>query len=512
MAFEQLSMTFSSDAPAMPVPQATRVLTARNSALVEAGSHTRRTIGWRASTTSANTAILGTLTTLRDRSRAATRNDGWAKSAIDKLVSNIIGTGIKPMSTVADPTLRDAIHALWLSWTDHADADGLLDVYGQQAQAVRTWLEGGEAFGRLRDRLPGDGLPVPLQVQLLEPELCPHMHTDWSQRVRAGFQFDGVGRRIGYYFHPSRPEHDDFDASQLRLVPATRVLHMYDPLRPGQLRGYPLLTQALIALHELSKFSDAVLLRQELANMFLAFITRPQGTSETSAIHPLTGQPVTTFDGDSVLQFEPATMQELAEGEDVKFSDPPKAEGYGEFMRQVLFEIAAATGVPYEVLTGDMRNVNDRTVRVILNEFRRKLQAWQHQVVVHQWCRPIWNAWMDRAFLAGALPLPSSYAIDPSPFRACKWVPQGWPYIHPVQDVQAAVAKIRGGLGSRAAAVSELGEDVEVIDAEQADDNARADEKGLKYDSDGRTALASSGTAPTPEPETPETQPAGAAA
>lgn len=511
MTSAQLALTFATDTPPVPATPS-RAMTARNSAVVDAGSHTRRTIGWRAPTTSSNQAILGTLTTLRDRSRAATRNDGFAKSAIDKLVSNIIGTGIKPMSTVADPDLRNAIHALWLQWTDHADADGLLDVYGQQAQAVRTWLEGGEAFGRLRDRLPNDGLPVPLQVQLLEPELCPHTHTLPSQRVRAGFQFDALGRRVGYYFHPSRPEQDDYDASQLRLIAATRVLHMYDPLRPGQLRGYPLLTQALIALHELAKYTDAVLVKQELANMFVGFIKRqPSVGGESSTIDPLTGLPVSTVNGQNVLQWEPGTLQELAEGEEMQFSEPPESTGYADFVRQVLFEIAAATGVPYEVLTGDMRGVNDRTVRVILNEFRRKLQTWQHQVVVHQWCRPIWNAWMDRAFLSGALPLPSSYAINPAEFRACKWVPQGWPYIHPVQDVQAAVSKIRGGLGSRAAAVSELGEDVEVIDAEQQADNARADEMGLKHDSDGRAAATSPGTAPT-DPEPPEPQPAGAAA
>lgn len=504
----QLAIQFARDAP--PTPKS-RVITALNSSLVDAGSHTRRTIGWRAPTTSANQAILGTLTTLRDRSRAATRNNGFAKSAIDKLVSNIIGTGIKPMSTVSDPVLRNAIHALWLRWTSKAGADGE-DFYEQQTLAVRTWLEGGEAFGRLRERLPADGLPVSLQVQLLEPELCPHTHTDLTQRVRAGIQFNGVGQRVAYHFHPSRPEQDDFDATQLRQVAASSVMHVYDPLRPGQLRGYPLLTQALIALHELGKLTDAVLTRQGLANMFMGFIKRPNGTAETAAIHPLTGQPVSTVDGDSVLQFEPGLLQELGEGEEVQFSDPPEAQGYADFVRQVLFEIAAATSVPYEVLTGDMRGVNDRTVRVILNEFRRKLQAWQHQVVVHRWCEPIWNAWLDRAWLTDALPLPASYAIDPEPFRACKWVPQGWPYIHPVQDVQAAKDKIRAGLGSRAAAVSELGEDVEVIDAEQAADNQRADELGLKHDSDGRTSPTASTTAPQPDPESPDPQPAGAAA
>lgn len=483
--------------PSRPMP------TAQNSALFDAAGQSRRTVGWHAPTSSANQA-LGNLVTLRDRSRALARNDGYAKSALDKLVSNIVGTGIKPMSTAADPTFRKLVHQRWLEWTDVSDADGLLDFYGQQTQAVRTWLEGGEAFGRLRMRMPGDGLPVPLQVQLLEPELVPHTHNSHVDRIRAGIEFSPIGQRVAYWFHPSRPEHDDYDRADLRRVPAELVMHMYDPLRPGQLRGIPLLTQALIALHEMGKFSDAVLLRQQLANMFMGFITRAPGAGESSTIDPLTGQAPQTVDGKQVLNFEPGLLQELGEGEDLKFSDPPKPDGYADFMRQVLFEVSAATSVPYEVLTGDMRGVNDRTVRVILNEFRRRLQQWQHQIVVFQWCRPIWRAWMDRAFLSGALPIPADYATNPEPYLAVKWVPQGWPYIHPVQDVQAGKEAVRSGFKSRAAVVSEAGEDVESIDAEQAADNARADGLGLKYDSDGRSSTSAAPAVPTPANDDPE--------
>ena len=55
-----------------------------------------------------------------------------------------------------------------------SDADGLLDFYGQQAQAGRTGREGGECFGRLRDRRVEDGLTVPLQVQVdMQPPMQP---------------------------------------------------------------------------------------------------------------------------------------------------------------------------------------------------------------------------------------------------------------------------------------------------------------------------------------------------
>src|SRR5262245_13938782 len=93
----------------------------------EGGAHTKRTMTWRAPTIGANAGVLSNLTTLRDRSRQATRNNGYAKGAIEKKVSNIIGTGIKPLSQAADPEFRQALQALWLTWTDESDADGVLD-------------------------------------------------------------------------------------------------------------------------------------------------------------------------------------------------------------------------------------------------------------------------------------------------------------------------------------------------------------------------------------------------
>lgn len=457
----------------------------------EAGSiGTRRTALWRSPTSTANSGVLANLTTLRDRSRNAARNDGYAKGALDKLVTNIMGTGIKPLSMATDPAFRVQVQALWTRWTDESDADGLLDWYGQVAQAVRVWLEAGEGFVRLRPRLASDGLSVPLQMQVLEPELCPHTHNVFSatQKIRAGIEINALGRRTAYWFHPSRPEYDDFDASQLRRIPAENVVHLFEPLRAGQLRGVPQLTQALIRLYGLDKYDDAALTRQELANMFMMFHKRsgPVGASETT--HPLTGQPIQTVNDTPLLEMYPGITQELEPGEDVDFSDPPEVRGYPEFMRQQLLGVSAATGVPYEVLTGDMSRVNDRTVRVILHEFRRRVQAWQHHIVVYQLCRVVWRAWMDRVFLSGALPIPIAYVENPEPWAAVRWVPQGWPYIHPVQDVEANEKAVRDGFRSRSAVVGEQGDDAEVIDAEQAADNARADKLGLRYDSDGRNA------------------------
>lgn len=462
-------------------------------ALYEAAGTGRRTKGWYAPTVGPNTALYGAQS-LRDRSRAARRNDTWAKSGIHGLVSEIIGTGIKPQSQCSKPKFRKAVEALWLRWTDEADADGMLDFYGQQMLAAQTWLESGEAFVRLRVRRPTDNLSVPLQLQILEPEFCPDRYDVPASNadVRAGVEFNAIGQRTAYWMYRSHPgDLAWIDVGSLHRVDAGQIAHLYLPLRPGQIRGEAHLSQVLLRLQNLDKFDDATLLRQQLANLFAGYITRPETDEDGGvAIDPITGQTYTS-DGQNIPQIglEPGLMMEVdTPGAKIEWSDPPDAgPNYPSYVKQQLMAIAAGMEIPYEMLTGDLSSVNDRTVRVILSKFRRRVQQWQHHVMVYQLCRRVWLAWLDQAVLSGAIKAPG-YA-DPEKrrdYQAVKWIPQGWAYINPVQDVQAQREAVRAGFKSRSEVVSENGYDAEAIDAEIAADNARADDLGLIYDSDAR--------------------------
>ena len=460
-----------------------------NSAYTAAGMG-RRTKGWHAPARSPHTALTSDLTKLINRSRAAIRNDPWASSGLEKLVSNVIGRGITPKSLVSDDSLREELQALFLQWSDESDADGLLSFTGQQSLITRAMFEGGECFVRLRPRRLEDGLSVPLQLQVLESEFVPVSYNETlpnGNEVKAGIEFNKLGKRVAYYFHRQHPAEFAFDSTKLVRVSAENVLHVFEALRPGQLRGQPLLTQVLVRLYHLDKFDDATLLRQEIANLFTGFIKKP--SPEQDPIDPLTGKPlVFGADGLPMVAMEPGTMQELAPGEEVEFNSPPgTAADYPNFMKQQIMAIAAGMGLPYELLSGDMAGVSDRALRLILNEFRRRIQQIQHNQIIFQFCRPVWNRWLDMAVLNGAISIPN-YSSQQSSYRRVKWIAHGWPYMHPVQDMQAQKMAVRSGFKSRSEVVSEQGYDSEQIDAEISADNRRADGLDLKYDSDSRAS------------------------
>ena len=102
---------------------------------------------------------------------------------------------------------------------------------------------------------------------------------------------------------------------------------------------------------------------------------------------------------------------------------------------------------------------------------------------VYQYCRPIVRRWLRIVELGGILKFPAGITADSLPVEHL--APQ-WPYISPVQDIEATNFEIRAGLTSRAKEVSKRGLDVEQIDTENKTDNERQDKMGLVYDSDSR--------------------------
>ncbi len=103
----------------------------------------------------------------------------------------------------------------------------------------------------------------------------------------------------------------------------------------------------------------------------------------------------------------------------------------------------------------------------------------QHNIMVFQFCRPVWSRWLELATLSGELS-----TTDNQVFKDVKWIPQGFDWVDPLKDQQAQQMAVRNGFKSRAEVVSEMGYDVEEIDQEIAEDQKRANSFGLCFDSD----------------------------
>ena len=132
----------------------------------------RRNEGWRSTGTDANAENAPALAKLRNRARDLRRNNPYAERAITGIADNVVGAGIVPRPLARSDRANKKLGDLWRAWaeTTACDADGLENFYGLQHKGVEAAGGDGEVLLRRRRRFSSDGLPVPLQIQMLEAD------------------------------------------------------------------------------------------------------------------------------------------------------------------------------------------------------------------------------------------------------------------------------------------------------------------------------------------------------
>lgn len=452
----------------------------------------RRLIAWKATEQNINGLVSSGGDLLRARARQIVRSNPYASNAANSFVSNAIGDGIRPSCLIEDDVLKDDIVQLWKDWVLEADADGLTDFFGMQALIAHALFEAGECFIRFRPRRETDGLSVPLQLQLLESEMLPLSKTEQGARgnsIRCGIEFNGIGKRVAYHFYRKHPgdSTESGNKGEIVRVPASEVLHIYRPQRPGQIRGVPWIAPALVKLFLLDQYDDAELDRKKVAALFAGFITKDSPEDK------LIGESDADENGSAIAGLSPGTMQVLLPGEDIKFSSPADVGGsYEVFQYRTLLAISAALGVPYANMTGDLKSANYSSTRAGTVEFRRRLNQFQEMTMIFQLCRPVWQRWLETAVLSGALRLPN-FVRNPRPYNRVKWIKPRWEWVDPLKDRQAE--KIAQEMGWKAPSdiIEAEGNNVDETYQRIAEDNARKKELGIK--------TGSPDPAPKAEPE-----------
>ena len=448
----------------------------------DATSGQRRLKGFTTSRAHVNALIGASGPEMNARARWLVRNNGYANNAIESWAANTVGTGISPTSRISQSARKDALQRLWLAWTDDADAEGLTDFYGLQRRAAREVFMTGEVFLRFRPRRVEDGLVVPLQVQMLPSEMLPLNHNAVDRNgnvIRQGIEFNLIRQRVAYHFlrrHPGDSTEPGMSGETVR-VPASEVMHVIDPPEAGQLRGVSRFAPAIVKLFLLDQYDDAELDRKKVAAMYAMFVTSP-------------APEIPVKRSEDEYDIAPGQILRLDPGEEVTVGQPADSGGsYEPFQYRTLLQISAALGIPYGYLSNDGAKGNFSNSRLSLIEFRRRVAAWQHSVMVFQMCRPIWARFMDTAVLAGALRLPG-YDRKRGEYLAADWLPTKWDWVDPLKDANAEIAQIEAGLKSRTQGIAERGYDAEQVDREIAAERKREVALGLDFRRPGSPAQA----------------------
>ncbi len=460
----------------------------------DGASKTSRFEQWRRPGTSANSAILPALSILRGASRDLTRNNPWAENALRVIVNNTVGAGIDGQVTGADGSKNQKLDDLWSRWaeTSEIDADGRLDIAGIQALVMHTIAESGEVLIRRRYRRGNTGLTIPVQIQIMEPDYLDDakdgLQSDGTEII-GGVEYNKRGEVVAYWLRECHPgDIQSFRSAVASYrVPASEIIHAFDPKRAGQGRGYPWCASAIRRLKDFDDYEDAQLVRQKIAACFAGFVEDmqpPQGATGLEKTGPTAAQKD---------YMQPGLWEYLPPGKKITFGNPPTVQNYGEYGRFNLMGSAAAFGITYEAMTGDYSNVNFSSGRMGWLEMNRNISRWQNTVMRVQVLERI-AAW----FFGGCTIM--GYANQGA---YIKWTYPRREMIDPTKEVPAAIKGIRAGITSLQRVHASQGQDSEEILKEIEDMNKKLDAKGITLDTDPRK-VSISGNLNEPDADEPK--------
>jgi len=227
----------------------------------------------------------------------------------------------------------------------------------------------------------------------------------------------------------------------------------------------------MAALRDVDDWQRAELVRKKTEACLVGIVFGDDETQQSIA--PV----VQDADGNRIEQFEPGLIAYARGGKDIKFNQPAATAGVYEWHRVQLHIIAAGWRVPYELMTGDLSQVNFSSSRVGLNEFRRMVEAMQWQMIIPMFCQPIWNWFCEAAFAAGLIPT-ADVPVE--------WAPPKFDSVNPLQDATTDLLETRAGFSTIAQQIAKRGYDPRKVLEEWQEFALLADTMNLIFDSDPR--------------------------
>lgn len=262
-----------------------------------AGARSRRqTENWRPGGGSANADQLPDLPWVRERSRDLVRNAPLALGAINTVCTNVVGTGLAVQPAIdaeylgLSPEDADAWQAAaqreFCLWGDSPECDvtRTQNFYGLQDLTFRSMLENGDTIV-LTPMFRRGNSPYKLKLQLVEGDrLCnPNRSVD-TPTLAGGVEIDQYGAPIRYHIMRRHPGDVRAGAAEWDAIDAygaktgrRNVLHVFNRIRIGQLRGMPYLAPIIELIKQLTKYTDAEVTAAVVSSLFTVFVRSQDG-------------------------------------------------------------------------------------------------------------------------------------------------------------------------------------------------------------------------------------------
>ena len=426
---------------------------------------------WMPSAGSANADTIRDLPMLRARSRDQMRNAPVALGALNTTVSHVVGTGLTytPAIDANYLGLDDEQAEAWSAdtkrrfeaWARSADCDAAreLDFYGLQELVFRSFLESGDC-AVLTPRIARAGRGARLALQVIEADrICNPSRAQDSATLIDGIEIvPATGEKIAIHVArqhpgaaPAQPNTWDRVAVRGSATGRRNVLHIFKPLRPGQVRGVPWIAPILEPLKQLGRWSDAELNAAVVSGLMATFITMDANAFDTLYDEDAQGAIIDNASKWSG-EMESGKAVNLLPGESVESPTPGRPNpAFDPFWVAMVRQIGMALEMPYEVLVMHFQSSYSAARAALLmawKAFRSK-----RDLLAKLLCQPVFELWLADEVAEGRISAPGYFADDVvrAAWCAAIWTGDGPGSIDPQKEVAAAQARVDLGISTKQA-------------------------------------------------------------
>lgn len=420
-------------------------------------------------TTAINTDIRGGLNTIRRRVRNIVQNNGHAKGILINYRNNIVGPcGItltcqatNERTGALDTKGNAFIESEFSGWAEHGNCDvtGMFDFVKIQDLVLSTTAIDGECLIYIR-RGPEFG-KYQFQLEILPiDQLDENFYwvTEEGNIVFQGVELNEYGRPLAYHIWQKNKNDtmmlNPHKSNQRLRIPASDIIHLFDPDTPKQVRGISWFITSLLNLHhtDLLQQTELVMARLATLKQVVYTIDKPDeyslGDEELDAAAMITR----TLSPGQVEVLPPGIMPHS-----IDWSSPHS--GLAEITKTILRTVSSGMGISYNSIAKDLESVNYSSARFGFAEDKVSYQ-YRQKWFINNFVKRVYQEWLMVQFTTGLVPYPFEKYDK---FCKVKFNPRGWESIDPVKDMNANALALLLGVKTRSEVCSEQGKDYEEI-------------------------------------------------
>lgn len=459
----------------------------------------RQTKGWKTTDGSADSVTLPDLPDLRERSRDLMRNAPLAIGAVNTVVTNVVGTGLRVQSRIDREILKpylktdeqaDAFerHAerIFRLWANSSDCDITRTQNFKELQnlILRSCLESGDIFVvRRYSEYKGKLVGLALQVVEADRVANPDFKAD-TEKLAGGVEMDTVGSPVAYHITEHHPGDYTKGENKSIKLPAfaedgsRQVFHIFTRVRPGLTRGIPYLAPVIESLKQIDKYTEAEIMSAVISSMFTIFV-KSEEEEGLGAMTPTSETGANPRDSD--YKIAPGAILDLQPNESIEIADPKRPnQAFDPFVQAILRQIGVALEIPFEILIKHFTASYSAAQAALV-------EAWKFFSARRSWlsdkfCQPIYELVITEAVAKGLLKAPGFFSnpIIRAAYLGSEWIGPPRGQIDQLKEIKAAETRVNLGITTLAEETAQItGGDWERKHPQSAKEQRMRKEAGL---------------------------------